>query len=210
MEEWTIDYNEYLADWSGLAYEEMVKKLKEDFIPEWVYSYKMLKSAFKLSAELLLIRLNGFEYIYDCEPQSAPAAGLENPEPRVVVVYGTTDPQPVKRDDARLKGWVGPTQKIFGKEWDKGHFIAHVIGGRVDNQEINVFQQLRSLNRGWSEQGKKFRKMETYCSKNKGLFCFHRPVYFGLTAIPDFLEFGVLRPNGNLWVEYFNNRSEIL
>ncbi len=28
---------------------------------------------------------------------------------------------------------------MFGRQWDKGHFVAHSIGGAVDGWELNVF-----------------------------------------------------------------------
>lgn len=208
MEEWTIDYHEYLSEWPDLDYDAKVEKLVDDFKSEWVYSYTRLKSVFGIPADLLWVQLNSFGYIYDCAQGANPADG-EYPEPRVVVAFGRTNPQPVKRDDSRLRGWVGPTQSVFGSEWDKGHFIANSMGGKVDNHEINVFQQLRALNRGWSAQGKVFRKMEGYCSKNKDIFCFHRPIYFDLSAVPNLLEFGILLPDGRLQVEIFNNRTDI-
>src|SRR5216683_3042649 len=73
-------------------------------------------------------------------------------------------------DDFRLKGWMGATETTFGREWDKGHFIAHSIGGAVDCAEVNVFVQLRAPNRGWSEAGKRFREMEAYCEANSERF----------------------------------------
>ena len=84
---------------------------------------------------------------------------------RIVAVFGKSSPQRKKRDDYRLRGWVGPTEKIFGEKWDKGHYIAHSIGGAVDQMELNVFKQKRELNRGWSVEGKLYRKMEEYCYK---------------------------------------------
>jgi hypothetical protein len=93
-------------------------------------------------------------------------------EARLVGVLGRSEPKIERRDDGRLRGWVGPTQKMFGREWDKGHFIAHSIGGAVDGWELNVFVQRRELNRGGSEEGKRFREMEKYCVANHGTFCF--------------------------------------
>ena len=46
-------------------------------------------------------------------------------EARLVAVSGYSLFQEKARDDFRLKGWVGATEKTFGREWDKGHFIAH-------------------------------------------------------------------------------------
>src|SRR6266581_1862670 len=70
---------------------------------------------------------------------------------------------------------VGATETTFGREWDKGHFVAHSIGGAVDRAGVSVFVQLRALNRGWSEAGKRFREMEAYWETNLGTFCFNRP-----------------------------------
>src|SRR6267154_6075918 len=101
---------------------------------------------------------------------------------------------------------VGATETTFGRDWDKGHFIAHSIGGAVDRAEANVFVQLRALNRGWSEAGKRFREMEAYCEANPGTFCFNRPIYDDQTARPAFFEFGLVKREGRLWVECFSNR----
>ena len=95
---------------------------------------------------------------------------------------------------------------MFGPGWDKGHFIAHSIGGAVDGLEANVFVQRRDLNRGWSVAGKRFRQMEQYCVLNPGTLCFSRPLYADQTAKPAFVEFGVLKRGGELWVESFDNR----
>jgi hypothetical protein len=153
-------------------------------------------------------RYGAFEYLFD-DHASLEATGAvhydPNVEARLVAALGCSDPRETARDDYRLKGWVGATEKIFGKEWDKGHFIAHSIGGAVDGLEANVFVQLRHLNRGWSAAGKRFREMEQHCVLNRGTFCFSRPLYVDETARPAFVEFGVLKNNRELWVECFDN-----
>jgi hypothetical protein len=106
-----------------------------------------------------------------------------------------------------LKGWVGPTERVLGKAWDKGHYIAHSLGGAVEGVEANVFVQRRDLNRGWSPDGKCFRTMEECCRMRAGTFCFARPIYLNGTARPAFLEFGLLKENDELWVERFDNRA---
>jgi hypothetical protein len=127
-------------------------------------------------------------------------------ESRTIAAFGISMPGNKKRDDSRLRGWVGKTNIVFGKKWDKGHFIANSIGGEIDGCEMNVFIQNRRLNRGWSDEGKKFREMEKYCFKNPGTFCFHRPIYIGPTLKPFFLEYGILMPDNKLWIAYFDNR----
>jgi hypothetical protein len=71
--------------------------------------------------------------------------------------------------------------------------------------EINVFVQRRDLNRGWSAEGKLYRSMEKFCLEHPGTFFFHRPFYNDCTSRPCALEFGVLKPSGELWVERFKN-----
>lgn len=158
--------------------------------------------------DIVRVRYNTFEYFYDHYPElqsnEIPVAH-SMVEARLVGVIGLSSPQKTKRDDYRLRGWVGPTETIFGRLWDKGHYIAHSIGGAVDGTEINVFVQKRSLNRGWSNEGKLFRQMEEFCAANAGTFCFSRPIYVDQTAKPAFVEFGVLKTSGNLWIECFNN-----
>lgn len=95
---------------------------------------------------------------------------------------------------------------MFGRRFDKGHFIAHSIGGYVTGIEANVFIQRRDLNRGWSAEGKIFRSMEKYCAQNPATFCFSRPIYSDGTARPAYVEFGLVRTTGELWVECFDNR----
>lgn len=150
-----------------------------------------------------------FEYIYD-DYASLEASGAVPYDPkadaRLVAALGRSEPRKTARDDYRLRGWVGATEKMFGRYWDKGHFIAHSIGGAVDGLEANVFVQRRDLNRGWSAEGKRFREMEKYCVLNSGTFCSSRPLYVDQSAKPAFLEFGVLRSDGELWVERFDNR----
>ena len=65
-------------------------------------------------------------------------------EARLVAVSGRSLFQEKARDDFRLKGWLGGTETTFGREWDKGHFVAHSIGGAVDRVEVIVFVQLRA------------------------------------------------------------------
>jgi len=149
-----------------------------------------------------------FEYLFDdyaSLERTGAVSVSENIEARLVAALGRSEPRAVARDDYRLKGWVGATETAFGKEWDKGHFIAHSIGGKVDGLEANVFVQRRDLNRGWSAAGKRFREMEQYCLLNRGTLCFSRPLYADETARPAFVEFGILKANRQFWVECFDN-----
>jgi hypothetical protein len=57
------------------------------------------------------------------------------------------------------------TEELEGTARDDGHFIARSIGGDLD---VNLFSQDRLLNRGWSAQGKIYRRMEKYCQQQEG------------------------------------------
>lgn len=83
---------------------------------------------------------------------------------------------------------------------DKGHFIAHTIGGAVDGLEANVFLQRRSVNRG------AYRQMERCCAAHAGVLCFSRPIYDDPTAVPAAIEIGVLKPDVTWWIQRFPNR----
>lgn len=201
-----IDYDAILAEIPALTYHERVRHLLDHAPKRWTAAYR---AATLHPSDLHTVSHNGFHYLFDCFPMFTPefVADAGNPiEPRMVVAYGVSSPNAGARDDYRLRGWVGATETFFGKEWDKGHFIAHSMGGAVDLVELNVFLHLRSLNRGWSDQGKIFRSMEKACSHHAGTFCFHRALYDDSSNRPAHLEFGLLRQDGTLWVEQFDNR----
>jgi hypothetical protein len=201
------EYQKRLSPYCQLSYDELVDYLTKTLPQFWVNFYE--KQSNRLT-DICVIPLGTFEFIYD-DTDSLMDRGIL-PEytkiaSRIVSAYGKSSPQKINRDDYRLRGWVGPTEKIYGKNWDKGHFIAHSIGGAIDRMEINVFKQKRDLNRGWSTEGKLFRKMEEYCFQNPGTFCFNRPFYSDQTDKPSHLEFGLLKTNKELWIEFFDNQQ---
>ncbi|MEI6195704.1 MAG: hypothetical protein WCS42_15395 [Verrucomicrobiota bacterium] len=200
-----VDYKSILELYQDCSKNQLIVHLQERLPFYFRDAYAEMT---RRQTDIVRVRYNTFEYFYDHFPElqshPTPPADLKI-EPRLVGVLGCSSPQKIRRDDYRLKGWVGPTEKFFGRLWDKGHFIAHSVGGAVDGTEINVFIQKRSLNRGWSDEGKRFRQMERFCAMNPGTFCFSRPMYFDQTAKPVFVEFGVLKTSKHLWVECFDN-----
>jgi len=201
LDAWSIDYAALLAEGRAETLEAAIAWLLEELPYAWYAAYK---GAVGRSVDVQRIDRGAFHYLYDMYPGTN-----EEPtgaEARTVAAIGRSSPRDGARDDSRLRGWVAPTETAFGDEWDKGHFIAHSIGGAVDRAEINVFVQRRALNRGWSDEGKVFRKMEDYCAANAGTLFFSRPIYLDQRARPAFLEVGVLRGSTDLWVETFDNR----
>ncbi len=154
-------------------------------------------------SEILVFSYGAFDYICDVYQQSEPydfASGKLPVEARLVAAIGTSSPKGTKRDDGRRRGLTVSAMPGPEVMWDKGHYIAHAIGGTVDGNEANVFLQLRSVNRG------RYRTMEAYCQANAGVTCFSRPIYTDTSAHPTRIEFGVLKTNGELWVENLPNR----
>lgn len=168
----------------------------------WVDAYARMTPR---EMNIIAVTHGTFDYIYDnyAELEAMGVVAADDvTESRLVAAIGISAPAMKSRrhDDGRLRGWVGPTDSTFGPTWDKGHFIAHTIGGAVDGLEMNVFKQLRAVNRG------EYRRLERYCAKNPGTFCFSRPVYDDPSAVPVAVEFGVLTADGVLDVRLLRNR----
>jgi hypothetical protein len=115
----------------------------------WVRAYANLGG----SPELVNVDDAGFTYCFDKTAE------------RVVAVYGTVaERTPGKRDSSRLAGFPKSTKELS----DKGHLIAHRLGGGLD---INLIHQLATVNRG------EFRTLEKEAAKNPGAFYFVRLLY---------------------------------
>jgi hypothetical protein len=157
---------------------------------------------------IVRFRSGSFEYFYDLYSELEITGEVpydQTVEDRVVAVLGTSARADKPRDGSRIRGWLGSTDEFLGTNRDKGHFIAHCIGGGLD---VNVFSQDRKLNRGWSLQGRVYRQMERHCQEHPSTLCFSRPVYADNSSVPRWLEFGLLREDEALWVETFDNILE--
>ncbi len=201
MEQWKVDYASLLDVGRLETMEAAIARLVEALPYAW---YGVYKSLVGRPVDVQRIEAGGYVYLYDAYPgTNTEPLGVEA---RIVAAVGVSKPHHGARDDARLRGWVGPTETSFGNEWDKGHFVAHSIGGAVDRSELNVFVQRRALNRGWSPEGKLYRSMEQYCGDSPGTLFFSRPIHEDQRARPALLEVGVLRGPRDLWVSLFDNR----
>ena len=86
---------------------------------------------------------------------------------------------------------------------DRGHLIPHLSGGEFGP---NIFRQDRALNRGWSEEGKRYRALERAAAATPGALYFGHLLYADDTDYPRQIEIAVLLPGATLCVEQFDNR----
>lgn len=162
---------------------------------EWVTTYHDMSSH---SPTVLQIHYHGFTFLYD--QASANGSDVED---RLVAAYGWSIANETKKDESRMKGFLGGGIDMPGKgKFDKGHVLAHSMGGGLD---INLFPQRPELNRGRSEAGRVYRRMEKYAATHVGTFVFSRMIYCDHSWVPSSLEYGVLLKDNKLWVEWFEN-----
>jgi hypothetical protein len=151
---------------------------------------------------LVRFRERTFEYICDLYSQLETTGSVpydQTVADRVIGVFGTSS-RAESRNVRRVR--IELCEELEGTQRDDGHFMARSIGGGLD---LNLFSQNRLLNRGWSSEGKIYRRMEKYCREQEGTFCFSRPMYADGSNVPQWLEFGVLKGDETLWIEVFDN-----
>ncbi len=200
-----IQYDRLLESAGTLDTHAIIPFLSAELPGLWSKEYKEMTPR---PTHVVEATFQSFVYLFDYysmfDVNGAKVTFSRSGEDRLVAVFGVSAAPRSGRDESRMRRWCGPTERVFGSAWDKGHFIAHCIGGGL---AINVFQQRREVNRGWSKEGQRYRSMETYCSTYPGTFCFSRPFYQDLTGCPSAFEFGLLRADGRLWVEQFTNQQ---
>jgi hypothetical protein len=200
--QYAVDYEALLAAARAESETNVALILREQLLFKWRDLYVATVAHV---TNIVRFQFRTFDYIFDLYSELEATGEVpynQTIQDRVVAVLGTSARAEEMRDASRIRGWVGPTEEFFGGERDKGHFMAHCIGGGLD---VNVFSQERRLNRGWSPQGKIYRQMENYCYEQPGTFCFSRPVYADGSSVPRWLEFGLLKADQTLWVEVFDN-----
>jgi hypothetical protein len=199
-----IDYDVLLREaGAAQALDGLVEALSEELSYAWLESYKAMT---RHPVNVCRLYHGAFRYIYDNYSElerSGRVPYSTTIEDRVVAVYGRSGPRSDLRERRRLRGWLGPTTKVFDAATDKGHFIAHTAGGGL---AVNIFPQRRDINRGWSSRGRVYRCMERCCLLNAGTFCFSRAIYDDDSSRPAEIEFGILLDRDMLWVERFENR----
>jgi hypothetical protein len=148
------------------------------------------------TCSLVQFEQSGATYLFDF----ASAVGAAQ-EDRTVAAWAATPPAVGTRDVSYQRGFPLPPDPD-GTPVDRGHLISHLSGGEFGP---NIFRQHRALNRGWSEQGKRFRALEREAGATPGIFYYGHLLYDDDTAYPTEIETGLLRDT-NLHVERFRNR----
>ena len=191
-----IDYASGLRTLAGESTETIAQVIRDEMPHVWIDRYHRMCVG---PTNVLEVPLSGFAYLFDYCSELIDAGELPQDarEDRAVAAYGKSQPATTKRDASRIRGFPGSDER-----GDRGHLAAHAAGGGLD---INVFHQDAWLNRGWSPQGKRYREMERYCADHPGTFFFSRLIYANATARPSEIEFGILLPDGTLWLDLFDN-----
>lgn len=192
-----IDYAS-LADGrevEGPGWEELVDEVLLDI---WLARYRAMTAWAPRVSE---IGLGSLTYLFDAAPTMA-SAGDSRASDRVVVVWGRSERAAGPRDRSRLSGFL-PGSQWWSRGRDRGHLVAHAIGGGLD---LNLFPQARGLNRGLTPAGKRWRAMERRAFARSGAPLFVRPIYDSPSWTPEELEFGLVE-QGRLQVQCFANRD---
>ena len=201
MEAPRVPYDVILAE-AQASGDNVATFLREELPYCWRDRYLLMSDR---PTEIIVFTYETFDYIFDMYQQQDSYDGKSGKLPieaRLIAAIGTSKPKRTKRDDGRLRGLTVSAMPGLEAKWDRGHYIAHSIGGTVDGNEANVFLQLRSINRG------RYRTFEKYCQKHAGVTCFSRPIYTDTSAHPTEIEVGVLKPEGQLWVQLLPNRPD--
>jgi hypothetical protein len=139
---------------------------------------------------------SGAVYLFDL----ASSADLPQ-EDRTVAAWALTPAVVAKRDSSYQRGFpLAP--RADEAAVDRGHVLPHLSGGEFGP---NIFRQDRALNRGWSEEGKRYRALEREAAALPGTLYVAHLIYADDSAHPCELETGVLR-GSTLHVERFRNR----
>lgn len=158
-----IDYEGLLSEASGRGTSNTALLLQELLPSLWRDAYV---STISHEPNVVRFRHRTYDYICDLYSQLELAGSVpfdQTIADRVIAVFGKSS-RAQQEPNAKRKR-LGLSEELAGTERDDGHFMAHSIGGGLD---VNLFSQQRKLNRGWSPQGKVYRRMEKYCYEQQG------------------------------------------
>lgn len=171
--------------------------VRELLVDRWTAEYDAVTP---WAPEIVEIELGTLLYLFDAAPTLRETA--TGGDDRVVVVWGRSSAPTTRRERGRLTGFIPVPGSWSGRGRDRGHLVAHALGGALD---LNLVPQSIALNRGRSEEGRRWRALEREAAASPGTPLFVRPIYADATWSPTEFEYGLVR-GGGLHVERFQNR----
>lgn len=142
---------------------------------------------------------NGFFYLFDTSPDGA--TDFTRPANRVIAAWGRSRPENRVGDRRVLRRFPLPSRD--SRSLDRGHLFALASGG---GENVNLVPQATKLNRGWSEQGRRWRALERLAAKSSVPMFMHVD-YEDLSDVPSAFEVRVEAPDGDVIVERFVNHD---
>jgi hypothetical protein len=185
----------------SLDYADALSSLASPLDPVLVGAALLNAFARRYSAQvgqcaLLEMEQSGAPYLFDF----ASSEGLPQ-EDRTIGAWMLT-PSVINRRDTTYQQGYPMEAATDNYPVDRGHLMPHLSGGEFGP---NIFRQDRALNRGWSDEGKRYRALEREAAAVPGYFYFGHLIYCDDSAYPATIETGVLR-GASLHVESFDNQ----
>jgi hypothetical protein len=143
---------------------------------------------------------NGFFYLFDSSPDAP--TDFTRPANRVVAAWGRSRPDERVGDRRLLRRFPLPDRSA--RRLDRGHLIALASGG---GENVNLVPQATRLNRGWSEQGRRWRQLERLAASQAGVSMFIEVRYDDLSDVPSAFVVRAQAPGGDELTEEFDNRD---
>lgn len=191
-----IDYDSLAAANLGGATRDR-KAFRRAVVAQWIDRYA---ASTPWSPDIVEIALGPMVYLFDKAPSER--AGPAAADARVIGVWGHPANATRPRDRARQQRFLPDSVRWSRAGRDRGHFIAHSLGGGMD---INFFPQAVNLNRGRTPEGSRWRQLERRAGAFAETLVLLRPIYDSASWVPRWLDFGVV-VDDELDVETFDNK----
>ncbi len=169
----------------------------EAVVAEWIREY--LRATLGRREIVEVEMASGYTYLYD----STHHPPLDEADNRVLGAGGRSRPPAKPRDASRMRGYPSP-QRDSPTPVDRGHLIAHTIGGEYD---MNLIPQDAALNRGIGDSNSRWRELERYCAAHPGTLLLVRAIYGDVSERPAELEYCVVGHDGTIRLERFVNAA---
>lgn len=141
---------------------------------------------------------NGVRYLFDSTPDGA--TDLTRPANRVVAAWGLSRPHQRIGDRRMVRRF--PLPRRADQAMDRGHLVALATGG---GENVNLLPQATRLNRGWSDEGRRWRALERTCASREGVRLFIAVTYADVNDVPSAFEVRVQVPGETEVIEHFTN-----